>query len=83
MWGAGGYGRGAPISEVSWGVETVGLSVGITAADAPPVALWAEIIGMFVGRLELYVVFVAAVQFGREVKGGYKNRKRGFGSYVG
>ena len=78
-----GYGIGDSMFEFSSALGTVGLSVGITAADAPPVVLWAEIIGMFVGRLELYVVFVAAVQFGREVKGGYKNRKRGFGSYVG
>ena len=37
-------------------VGTVGLSVGVISATAHPAILWAGIIGMFLGRLEFYVV---------------------------
>ena len=46
--------------------------MGITGYDASPVVLWTETVGMLAGRLEIYVIFVAAVQFGREIKDGYK-----------
>jgi trk system potassium uptake protein TrkH len=45
--------------EYASAVGTVGLSIGITAAAAPPAILWAESAGMFLGRLEFFVVFVA------------------------
>jgi trk system potassium uptake protein TrkH len=38
---------------------TVGLSVGITGYDAHPIILWTSSVGMFLGRLEFYVFFVA------------------------
>lgn len=58
--------------EFASALGTVGLSVGITGYDASPVVLWTETVGMLAGRLEIYVIFVAAVQFGREIKDGYK-----------
>ena len=43
-------------------LSTVGLGMGVTSAGAPPVVLWVTTIGMFVGRLEFYPVFVAAAR---------------------
>lgn len=34
--------------------------MGVTPADASPIILWTTTVGMFVGRLEFYPVFVAA-----------------------
>lgn len=41
---------------------TVGLSVGVMSAEAPISVLWAEIAGMFLGRLEIFVVLLALRQ---------------------
>jgi trk system potassium uptake protein TrkH len=38
---------------------TVGLSVGIMNASAPNLILWVGSMGMFLGRLEFYVIFIA------------------------
>lgn len=48
--------------EFSSALSTVGLSVGITAYDASPVIHWTATAGMFVGRLEIYVVLIAAAR---------------------
>jgi len=45
---------------------TVGLSTGITAAGMPDAALWAEILAMFLGRLEFVVVIVSLLKIGRD-----------------
>ena len=47
---------------------TVGLSVGVTAPDAPGAVLWTEIAGMFLGRLEFLVVFVAVFKLVRDLR---------------
>jgi Trk-type K+ transport systems, membrane components len=53
---------GVPFSqalfEFASSLGTVGLSTGVTAFNASPIVLWTEIIGMFLGRLEIVVVFV-------------------------
>ena len=59
---------GDAMFEFSSALGTVGLSVGITAYDAPALVLWTETVGMFVGRLEIYVVFLALFQLVRDVK---------------
>ena len=41
---------------------TVGLSMGITSAKAPNTILWTEIGGMFLGRLEFFIVFYTIVK---------------------
>jgi trk system potassium uptake protein TrkH len=46
---------------------TVGLSVGVTGPDAPPLVLWAEIAGMFLGRLEFLIVFSSLIKIARDV----------------
>ena len=45
--------------EFASALGTVGLSVGITGYTANPIILWTSALGMFLGRLEFYVVFVA------------------------
>jgi trk system potassium uptake protein len=45
--------------EFASALGTVGLSVGIMNASAPPLILWTGTIGMFLGRLEFYVIFIA------------------------
>ena len=55
--------HGVPIGDAVFhfasALSTVGLGMGVTPADAPPVILWTTTLGMFVGRLEFYPVFVA------------------------
>jgi trk system potassium uptake protein TrkH len=57
-----GYELRDALFEYASAVGTVGLSIGITTAGAPPAILWSEIVGMFLGRLEFFVVFVALGQ---------------------
>jgi trk system potassium uptake protein TrkH len=45
--------------EFASALGTVGLSVGIISYNSPPLILWTTSFGMFMGRLEFYVVFVA------------------------
>lgn len=45
---------------------TVGLSLGITSPQSPVIVLWAETIGMFLGRLEFLIVFVAVTKLCRD-----------------
>jgi len=62
-----GYDLKNALFEFASAVGTVGLSIGITSATAPPGVLWAEIIGMFLGRLEFFVVFVSLGKIIRDI----------------
>jgi trk system potassium uptake protein TrkH len=42
--------------EFASALGTVGLSIGVTSPQASPVILWTEIVGMFLGRLEFFVI---------------------------
>ena len=77
-----GFDIGDSMFEFASALGTVGLSVGITSYDASPAVLWTETAGMFVGRLEIYVVFVAAVQLGREIRHGAQKRGRRWKKYA-
>lgn len=59
-----GYGYPLPASffEAASTVSTVGLSVGVTAADTPPALLWLQVAGMILGRLEYMAVVVGVVK---------------------
>lgn len=46
---------------------TVGLSVGVTAADAPPGLLWTQIAGMILGRLEFFPVILGLGKLRRDI----------------
>jgi trk system potassium uptake protein TrkH len=56
---AHGHPLGDSLFEFASALGTVGLSVGITGAHAADAVLWTEMAGMFLGRLEFFVIFVA------------------------
>ncbi|GAB6138265.1 TrkH family potassium uptake protein [Halanaerobaculum tunisiense] len=63
-----GYELSAAMFEFASALGTVGLSVGITAADAPVGILWLETWGMFLGRLEFLVIFFAIIKIIKDGK---------------
>lgn len=63
---ASGYSLGDSMFEFASALGTVGLSVGITSAQAPPLILWTTIIGMTLGRLEFIIIFVSIFKLGRD-----------------
>jgi len=65
---AHGYGLVESMFEFASALGTVGLSVGITAADAPAIILWVETVGMLLGRLEFLVIFFAIVKIFKDIK---------------
>lgn len=56
-----GYGLKEAFFEFSSALGTVGLSVGVTSINTPAVALWTMTVGMFLGRLEIFVVFYSII----------------------
>ncbi len=63
---AHGYGLKESLFEFASSIGTVGLSVGVTSPSAPAGVLWAQIVGMFLGRLECFVIFVSAAKLLRD-----------------
>ncbi|MGB3612521.1 MAG: TrkH family potassium uptake protein [Elainellaceae cyanobacterium] len=63
-----GYSLQESLFEYASTMGTVGLSVGVTAADAPPGLLWTQIVGMFLGRLEFFTVFVGVIRLLKDVR---------------
>jgi len=61
-----GYSLGESLFEFASALGTVGLSVGVTHAEMPDVALWAEMLAMFLGRLEFVVVIVSLLKLARD-----------------
>lgn len=61
---ASGFGFRESLFEFASALGTVGLSVGVTSAGMPDMALWAEILAMFLGRLEIMVVLVSVFKLG-------------------
>lgn len=56
------------VFEFASALGTVGISTGATGAASPSAALWAMSAGMFLGRLEFFVVFVAAARLAGMVR---------------
>lgn len=48
--------------EFASAIGTVGITIGVTTADMPDAALWAETVAMFLGRLEFFVVIIATLK---------------------
>ncbi|MFO7819693.1 MAG: TrkH family potassium uptake protein [Halanaerobacter sp.] len=65
---AHGYGLVESMFEFASSLGTVGLSIGITAADAPASILWLETAGMILGRLEFLVIFFALAKLYKDTK---------------
>ena len=61
-----GFSLSDSLFEFASAVGTVGLSVGVTTAKMPDVALWAETFAMFLGRLEFFVVIISLIKLGRD-----------------
>jgi len=59
IFSAHGYSLQDSLFEFASALGTVGLSIGLISYNSPPLILWTTNIGMFMGRLEFYVVFVA------------------------
>lgn len=74
-----GYTFGDAIFEVFSAFTSTGLSVGITSPQANPIVLWTLSLIMFLGRLEIYAVFISvfnAVGLVRtDLKTFFKSRK--------
>ncbi|MFH1943411.1 MAG: TrkH family potassium uptake protein [bacterium] len=56
---AHGCGLRESLFEFASSLSTVGLSIGVTQASSPSLILWAEIFGMFLGRLEFFVIIIS------------------------
>ncbi len=61
-----GYSLPDSLFEFASAMGTAGLSVGVTSAGMPDTALYAEILAMFLGRLEFIVVIVTVFRLGRD-----------------
>lgn len=63
------YGNPIPDSlfEYASSLSTVGLSIGVTSADAPVGLLWTQIVGMLLGRLEFFTVFVGIIRLFKDI----------------
>jgi trk system potassium uptake protein TrkH len=59
---AHGYPLADSLFEFASSLSTVGVSVGVTSAGAPAGVLWAEMMGMVLGRLEFFAVVVGVVK---------------------
>jgi len=62
-----GYSLSDSLFEFASALGTVGLSVGVTSAQMPDGALWAEIFAMFLGRLEFIVVIISFLKIGKDI----------------
>ena len=62
-----GYSLEESLFEFSSALGTVGLSIGIISQQSHPIILWTTIIGMFMGRLEFYVVIIALSKIGMDL----------------
>lgn len=56
---AHGFGLQESLFEFASALSNSGLSVGVTSSDAPISLIWTETIGMFLGRLEIFVIFIS------------------------
>ncbi|MEW6753720.1 MAG: potassium transporter TrkG [Candidatus Latescibacterota bacterium] len=63
-----GHSLQSALFECASALGTVGLSVGVTSAQAPPAMLWTQIACMLLGRLEFFVVLVSLAKIARDVR---------------
>ncbi|RJP26182.1 MAG: TrkH family potassium uptake protein [Candidatus Abyssobacteria bacterium SURF_5] len=61
-----GYSLRESLFEFASALGTVGLSIGLTGPAMPPGILWTEIAGMFLGRLEFFVVIYSIIKIFRD-----------------
>ncbi len=63
-----GYSLKQGLFEFASTVGTVGLSVGVTTANAPPGILWTQILGMLFGRLEFFTIIVGIIKLTQDLR---------------
>lgn len=61
-----GYGLKESLFEYASAIGDVGLSCGITSPSAPTGALWDMTVGMFLGRLEFFVILASTAKLARD-----------------
>lgn len=61
---ASGFSLEHSLFEFASAMGTVGLSIGVTSSGMPGLAMWAEILAMFLGRLEFLVVVTSLLKVG-------------------
>jgi len=52
--------------EFASSIGTVGISIGVSTTSAPLHVIWTESLGMLLGRLEFFVVFIAIIKLFRD-----------------
>lgn len=62
-----GYTLQESLFEFASATGTAGLTIGITAPNMSPIAFWTLTTGMLLGRLEIYIVFIAAIKSWKSV----------------
>ncbi|MCL6598320.1 MAG: TrkH family potassium uptake protein [Alicyclobacillus macrosporangiidus] len=63
-----GYSLQDSLFEFSSALGTVGLSVGLTTINTPPLVLWTMTFGMLFGRIEIFVIFSAIIKIMFKIK---------------
>ncbi len=71
-----GYSLSFSLFEYASALNTVGLSVGITGPGAPLGVTWAQIFGMFLGRLEFVVIIFAFSRILRDARTSVTEKRR-------
>jgi len=64
---AHGYPLQDSLFEFASALSTVGVSVGITSASAPSGVLWAEMLAMFLGRLEFFTIVIGVLKLASDL----------------
>ena len=64
-----GYSLRDAMFEFASSIGTVGITIGVTMPDSPPGVLWTETMGMFLGRLEFFIVFIGVGKLARDFAG--------------
>jgi trk system potassium uptake protein TrkH len=73
---ASGFSVHDSLFEFASALGTVGLSVGITSAEAPDTVLWAETAAMFLGRLEFVVVLMGVLKLSGDLRRMFSSANR-------
>jgi trk system potassium uptake protein TrkH len=67
-----GYKLHESLFEFASSLSTVGISCGVTMPSTHPVVLWTETLGMFMGRLEFFIIFISIGKIMRDIVNGLK-----------
>lgn len=63
-----GYSMQESFFEFASSIGTIGLSVGVTSPEMPAPLMWVQSIGMILGRLEIFTVFIGAMKLVGDAK---------------